>query len=125
MPNVTQPIHVTHFPRGTSPLAKADRLDPRLAERFETYINGWEVANAFSEINDPIDQQQRFQAQMRERERGDEEAQHLDADYVTALEYGMPPAGGLRIGIDPLGMLLTHSPPLRGRIALPPLPPQK
>src|SRR5260221_8800757 len=107
MPNVTQPIHVTHFPREFSPLAKADRLDPRLAERFETYINGWEVANAFSEINDPIDQQQRFQAQMRERERGDEEAQHLDADYVTALEYGMPPARGLGLRLHPVVVLLT------------------
>jgi lysyl-tRNA synthetase, class II len=119
-----QPIHVTQFPREISPLAKADRSDPRLTERFETYINGWEVANAFSEINDPIDQQQRFQAQMRERERGDEEAQHLDADYVTALEYGMPPAGGLGIGIDRLVMLLTNSPSIRDVIAFPTMRPK-
>lgn len=122
--HLMQPIHVTEFPKEISPLAKANSENPLITDRFESYANGWEIANGFAELNDPIDQYNRFAAQMKERELGDEEAQILDEDFVTALEHGMPPTGGLGIGIDRLVMLLTDSKSIREVIAFPTLKPK-
>ncbi|MEP7148303.1 MAG: lysine--tRNA ligase [Acidobacteriota bacterium] len=120
-----QPIFIIDFPKSISPLSKASPENPQVAERFELFINGMEVANGFSELNDPKEQYERFVDQMSERERGDQEAMVLDEDYIRALSYGMPPAAGIGIGIDRLVMLLTNKHSIRDVILFPHLRPER
>jgi lysyl-tRNA synthetase class 2 len=118
-----QPTFIMDYPVEISPLTKRKPSDPRLVERFEAFIGGREYGNAYSELNDPIDQKQRFIEQAKEREAGNEEANMMDDDFVQALEYGMPPTGGLGIGVDRLIMLLTDSYSIRDILLFPTMKP--
>ena len=120
-PHLVQPVFITDYPIELSPLSKKKENNPRLVERFELFIGRKEIANAYTELNDPIDQKQRFEEQVAERQAGDEEAHWMDHDFIRALEYGMPPTAGEGIGIDRLVMLLTNSSSIRDVILFPQL----
>jgi lysyl-tRNA synthetase class 2 len=120
-----QPTFIIDYPKIISPLSKASPENPNIAERFELFINGMEVANGFSELNDPKEQYERFVDQTKQRDGGDEEAMILDEDYIRALSYGMPPAAGIGIGIDRLVMLLTNKHSIRDVILFPHMRPER
>lgn len=120
-PTLIQPTHITHFPKDISPLAKSDPSDPRLVERFETFCNGWEIANAFSELNDPVEQRARMVEQRDQAHARGETSRELDEDFLAAIEQGMPPTGGLGIGVDRLIMLMTDTHTIRDVILYPAL----
>jgi lysyl-tRNA synthetase class 2 len=123
-PNLVQPHFIYHYPTDISPLSRRNEQDPSVTDRFELFITGREMANAFSELNDPRDQRERFEAQAQAKAQGDEESHFMDEDYIRALEYAMPPAAGEGVGIDRLVMLFTDSPSIREVILFPHLKPE-
>ena len=118
-PNLIEPTFIINFPKEISPLAKTHRDNDNLVERFELFIGGMEIANSFTELNDPVDQLERLNAQVKLRAKGDEQAQVIDYSFIQAMEVGMPPTGGVGLGIDRLTMLFTDNPSIKDVILFP------